>query len=84
MYNATRVDDRIEKFTSIEELPKPVPPVNGSWVEETEKQVKNASAPLRKEFKKAHPDAAKDSGPSPTAPRLTCAAVAHPCHKNWW
>ena len=64
VYNATRVDDRIEKFTSIEELPQAgTANVNGSWVEETEKQVKKRISALRKEFKKAHPDAAKDSGP---------------------
>lgn len=66
VYNATRVDDRIEKFSSVEEKPQPgTAQVNGIWVEETEEQVAKRIATLRKEFKKSHPDAAEGTGPFP-------------------
>ena len=72
VYNASRVDDRIEKFTSVAELPQAgTEQVDGKWVETTEGMVGERIAKARKAFKKEHPDAAKGTGPFPYRTTVT-------------
>ncbi len=72
VYNASKVDDRIEKFTSVEELPQAgTEQVDGKWVETTEDQVEENISKARKAYKKAHPDAAKNTSPFPYRTTVT-------------
>lgn len=64
VYAASRVDDRIEKFSSVEELPQPgTAQVDGRWVETTQSQIDERIAAQRKAFKQAKPQAAQHEGP---------------------
>ena len=72
VYAATKVDDRIAKFTTKEALPLPgTLSVNGKWVEETSKALDKRIDATRSAWKKAHPDAKKDSGPFPYLTSVT-------------
>ncbi len=64
VYATGKVDDRVEKFTSVEELPQAgTREVRGQWVEETEDQVAERIGKERKAWKKANPEAKEDTGP---------------------
>ena len=64
VYATRKVDDRVEKFTSVEELPQAgTREVKGQWVEETEDQVEKRIREERKAWKKANPNAKEDTGP---------------------
>lgn len=76
VYGTTKVDDRIDKFTSVEELPQPgTAEVKGQWVETTEDAIEKQISNARKAWKTAHPDAkpeAKDvAGPYPYRTTIT-------------
>jgi hypothetical protein len=72
VYQVGKVDDRIDKLTSIEETPQPgTVQVNGTWVEETEKQVDKRVDDVREKWEKAHPDAKKGTGPYPYLTTVT-------------
>ena len=68
VFATRKVDDRVEKFTSVEELPQAGTAqakgrVPGQWVEETEDQVEKRIGDERKAWKKANPEAKEDTGP---------------------
>lgn len=66
VYATMRVDDRIDKFTSIEEEPQPgTSQVGGKWVELTQEQVEKSIKDAREKWEKAHPDAKPGTGPYP-------------------
>ncbi|OYU45478.1 MAG: peptidase M1 [Burkholderiales bacterium PBB4] len=76
VYGTTKVDDRIDKFTSVEELPQPgTAEVKGAWVETTQDAVDKQIGDARKAWKKAHPDAKPDAndvaGPFPYRTTIT-------------
>ncbi|MGW8391184.1 M1 family metallopeptidase [Pseudoduganella sp. HUAS MS19] len=66
VYNVSRVDDRIAKFTSAEVLPQPgVHVENGKRVELTSEQVAERINKQRKGWKEQYPDAREYQGPYP-------------------
>jgi hypothetical protein len=66
VYGTRKVDDRIEKFSSEEELPVVgTTQQGGAWVEQTEEQVDKKIEETRDAWKKAHPDAKDNEGPFP-------------------
>ena len=72
VYATRKVDDRVEKFTSVEELPQPGTfEVNGTWVEQTEEQTEISISESRKGWHKAHPDANDDTSPFPYRTTVT-------------
>ncbi|OYT90760.1 MAG: peptidase M1 [Burkholderiales bacterium PBB3] len=80
VYATSKVDDRIEKFSSEEELPQPgTAEVKGQWVEATQDTVDKQISDARKAWRKANPDAktgdkpdAKDvAGPYPYRTSVT-------------
>ena len=72
VYATRKVDDRIEKFTSTEELPQPgTAEEKGQWVEQTEEIVEKRIKEARKSWDKAHPDAKDDTGPFPYRTTVT-------------
>jgi hypothetical protein len=73
VYATQKVDDRIDKFSSVEVLPMPgTALVNGAWAEESEKQVDKKIEETREAWKKAHPDAKDtDAGPYPYRTTIT-------------
>jgi len=72
VYGAQKVDDRIDKFTSKEELPQPgTALVKGAWIEETQEQVDKRIDQLRERWTKDHPRAGADSGPFPYRTTVT-------------
>jgi hypothetical protein len=72
VYSVARVDDRIDDFTSKEVTPQPGYVMeNGKRVELTEDQADEQEDKLRKQWKKAHPDAKEGSGPFPYRTAVT-------------
>ena len=73
VFAATPVNDRIDKFSSDEELPQPgTNAVNGRWVEQTQEQVEKSISDQREAWTKAHPKAGKDApGPFPWRTTVT-------------
>jgi hypothetical protein len=66
VYATQRVDDRIDKFASEEDLPQPgTMEVNGKRVEESQKAVDKRIEDIRSKWEKAHPDAKPGTGPFP-------------------
>ena len=64
VFATRKVDDRVEKFTSVEELPQAgTRQVNHQWLEETEEQVNKRIGEERKTWKKANPEPKEDTGP---------------------
>ena len=62
VYDTTKVDDRVDKFTSAEELPQPgTSQVNGIWVETTQEAVDKQISNARKDWNKANPDAKSEA-----------------------
>jgi hypothetical protein len=66
VYATARVDDRIDKFSSVEEEPQPgTALVAGKWVEENREAVDKRIKDIRDKWEKAHPDAKPGTGPFP-------------------
>lgn len=67
VYTASRVDDRIEKIVSEEELPLQAGTSAGpgGWKELTSEDVDKRVSEVRKAWKKANPNAKKGDGPFP-------------------
>ena len=70
--NTNTVDDRIDKFTSTEELPQVgTREQNGAWSEDTEEGIEKRIDELRDTWKKEHPEAKDGAGPFPYRTILT-------------
>ncbi len=67
VYRASKVDDRIERLVSKEELPLQAGTTEGAkgWEELSPDQIDARLAPQRKAWKTAHPDAPAGTGPFP-------------------
>ena len=66
VFHAQKVDDRIDKFSSLEQLPQPgTAQVKGKWTELTEAKAGELADKQRSAWKKAHPKAKADAGPFP-------------------
>ena len=66
VYATAKIDDRIDKFASVEELPqRGTSQVKGQWVEEDEKALDKRIEGIREAWKKAHPKAKDGEGPFP-------------------
>jgi hypothetical protein len=67
VYRASKVDDRIERLVSKEELPLLAGTAQGAkgWEELSADQIDARLAPQRKAWKAAHPDAKPGTGPFP-------------------
>jgi hypothetical protein len=82
VYAVQTVDDRIDRFTSEEELPQPgTAQTPAGWVEETQEQLDERIDALRRAWRQAHPQAKEGEGPFPyrttvTLRRRGAAAVA--------
>ena len=72
VYATRKVDDRVEKFTSVEELPQPgTAEEKGVWIEQTEEMIEKRIKEERKAWDKAHPDAKEGTGPFPYRTTVT-------------
>lgn len=72
VYAAQAVDDRIDSFSSKEELPQAgTVQTPAGWVEETEDQVDARIDAVRRAWRKAHPDAKPGEGPFPYRTTVT-------------
>ena len=72
VYQVSKVDDRVDKFTSKEELPQPgTRDVKGVWVEDSEDAIDKRVDAARDAWKKAHPDARDGAGPYPYLTTVT-------------
>ncbi|MES2151060.1 MAG: M1 family metallopeptidase [Pseudomonadota bacterium] len=73
VYQVTKVDDRIDKISSEEELPQPgTAQLKGVWVEEKQDALDKRVEALRESWKKAHPDAKEGAaGPFPYVTTVT-------------
>jgi hypothetical protein len=72
VYQVSKVDDRVDKITSTEELPLPgTALVNGAWVEQTPKALDKRVEQVRDQWNKAHPDAKDGTGPFPFRTTVT-------------
>ncbi len=66
VYATNKVDDRIDKFTSVAEKPgRGTAQVNGKWVEETEDAFEKRMDKIESAWEKANPDAKPGTGPFP-------------------
>jgi hypothetical protein len=66
VYAAVKIDDRVDKFSSSEELPQRGSMlVKGAWVEEDEEAIDKRIEKERKAWDKAHPTAKDGTGPFP-------------------
>lgn len=66
VYSTGKVDDRVDKFYSEEELPRTgTAQVNGKRVEETEEALDKRISAARKAWEKANPKAKEGTGPYP-------------------
>ena len=64
VYTTEKIDDRVDKFASVEELPqRGTSQVKGQWVEEDEDALDKRVDGLRSAWKKAHPNAKDGEGP---------------------
>lgn len=72
VYATSKVDDRVDKFSSEEILPqRGMVQVKGKWIEEDQETVDKRIESARKAWKKAHPDARDGSGPFPYRTSVT-------------
>jgi hypothetical protein len=72
VYQVSKVDDRLDAITSVEQLPQPgTQQVNGAWVEETADALGRRVDAIRKQWEKAHPGAKEGSGPFPFVTTVT-------------
>jgi hypothetical protein len=79
VFAATKVDDRIAKLTSEEELPQPgTTQASGTWTEQTQKDVKERIASAHKAWKKEHPNAREGTGPFPFRTEVTLRRYGTP------
>jgi hypothetical protein len=66
VYQVSKVDDRIDKFSSTEELPQPgTSESGGKWVEQDSEATEKRIAAAREQWEKANPNAKKGTGPFP-------------------
>ena len=66
VYQVSKIDDRVAKFTSKQEEPQPATrEVNGKWVEQTQDQLDKQIDAERERWKKSHPKAKPGFGPYP-------------------
>ncbi len=71
VYAATPIDDRIDRFTSTEQLPQPgTTQVNGKWVQESADALDKRIAAERERWAKANPTARKGVGAYPYRTRV--------------
>jgi len=72
VYASAKIDDRVDKFSSVEVLPQPgTTQVKDKWVEENEDAVERRIEQLREAWDKANPTAANGSGPFPYRTSVT-------------
>jgi hypothetical protein len=72
VYTALKIDDRVDKFSSMEELPqRGSRQQNGVWVEEDQDAVDKRVDALRDAWEKAHPKAKDGEGPFPYRTSVT-------------
>jgi hypothetical protein len=72
IYNTSKVDDRIEAITSLEELPQAgTQQVKGAWAEESADALDKRIDAIRNQWKKAHPEAKQGAGPFPFVTTVT-------------
>jgi len=72
VYQVSKVDDRVEKISSTEEVPRPgTVQRNGKWVEEKADALDKRIDAMRDAWKKSHPNAHKGTGPFPFRTSVT-------------
>lgn len=72
VYAAVKIDDRVDKFSSVEELPqRGSRQQNGVWIEEDQDAVDKRVDALRSVWEKAHPNAKDGEGPFPYRTSVT-------------
>ncbi|MET0807678.1 MAG: M1 family metallopeptidase [Pseudoxanthomonas sp.] len=72
VYATSKVDDRVDRFSSEEVLPQVgTAQVNGKWVEHTEESVDKRVEAARKAWDKANPKAKAGTGPYPFRTSVT-------------
>ena len=72
VYQVAKVDDRIDRFSSVEELPQPgTSEVGGKWVEQGEAAVEKRIEQQRERWHKANPKPKAGSGPFPFRTSVT-------------
>ncbi|HEY0064052.1 MAG TPA: M1 family metallopeptidase, partial [Telluria sp.] len=72
VYATAKVDDRVDAFSSTEELPQPGSrEVKGAWVEENSEAVDTRIEREREAWTRANPKAAKGTGPYPFRTSVT-------------
>lgn len=72
VYSAQKMDDRVDKLVSEEELPRQgTTLVNGKWTEITKEQAEKLEDEQRKDWEKKHPDAKEGTGPFPYRTTVT-------------
>lgn len=72
VYATSKVDDRVDKFSSEEILPqRGMAQAKGAWVEEEQDAVDKRIDDARKAWKKANPDAKEGAGPFPYRTSVT-------------
>lgn len=79
VYGVNKVDDRVDKFASYEELPQRGTRVDkGKRIEETESAIDERIDALRSAWKKANPNAKKGQGPFPFRTSVTLRRRGEP------
>jgi hypothetical protein len=72
VYSVGKVDDRIDRFSSVEELPQAgTALVKGQWVEEKQDALEERIKATREKWDKANPDAKDGAGPFPYRTSVT-------------
>jgi hypothetical protein len=72
VYQASKVDDRLDKISTKEETPQPgTREVNGVWIEETAKALEKRVDAIRAAWNKANPDPKPGTGPFPFRTSVT-------------
>lgn len=79
VYRTTKIDDRLDKLTSDEELPVAGTRLaGGKWVEDKDDDVEKRIEDARKAWDKAHPDAKDGRGPYPYRTTVTLRRYGAP------
>ncbi|TFW14874.1 M1 family peptidase [Massilia arenosa] len=80
IYKTSKIDDRVAKLTSEEELPLTGTRVgkDGKWVEDKQEDVDKKVEEVRKAWDKAHPDAKPGTGPYPYRTTVTLRRYGAP------
>lgn len=72
VYATAKVDDRVDLFSSVEQLPqRGKRQINGTWIEEDAEAIETRIASLRAAWKTSHPKARPGQGPFPWATSVT-------------